>query len=154
METRVRMTARQAWSVLAACTIFTLVACSEKPKEGVQGPAGPQGAQGPQGAIGPQGPQGVAGPQGIAGPPGPPGEKGEPGAPGPRGEKGEPGPAGPAGPPGPPAGSAGGPVLRVVTGTGSLTCNADEVLVSMVCAEGANEARQCTGAVHGLCAQK
>src|ERR1700756_382590 len=150
-----RMHSHRGKALHLAIFVFCAVglgACSDKPKEGAQGPAGPQGAQGPQGPIGPQGPQGSAGPQGIAGPPGPAGEKGEPGPAGPRGEKGEPGQLGL---PGPATDQrAAGPVLRVITGSAPISCRDDEVLVSRVCESGAETNGQCSGPVNGLCAKK
>jgi hypothetical protein len=139
---------------LALIAVLTLSACGDKPKEGAQGPAGPQGVQGPQGPIGPQGPQGGAGPQGIAGPAGPPGEKGDSGTPGPQGPRGEKGEPGAAGLPVEQRNRPSGPVLRVVTGTGTLTCGDDEVLVSRACAEGTDVDGRCGGPVNGLCAKK
>jgi hypothetical protein len=44
--------------------------------------------------------------------------------------------------------------LRVVTGTGTLTCGDDEVLVSLICTDGTNVDGRCSGAVNGLCAKK
>jgi|SRR5450759_273645 hypothetical protein len=89
-----------------------------------------QPAPGPQG---PPGPQGAAGPQGPAGPSGPVG---------PPGPKGEPGPA---------------QALRMVTGTDTVACAADEALVSLVCASGATDGTKCTTpgtAATGLCMRK
>lgn len=94
---------------------FLLAGCFEGP----QGPAGAQGPKGDQGAAGAAGP---AGPQGAIGPAGP---KGDTGA------KGDAGPAGPA-----------NNKFRVVTldaaacGTSgcTVTCNANEVIVSALCA--------------------
>jgi collagen triple helix repeat protein len=111
------------------------------------------------------GPQGQ---QGQAGPPGPAGQKGEAGPAGPAGQKGEAGPAGPAGPQGPqgvqgsqgqagPAGPAGSSPLRVVTSSsGPITCNDNEVLVSLVCSLGAPDGAACAaGSVAtGLCSRK
>jgi len=94
---------------------------------GAQGPAGPAGAQGPQGPAGPAGAQGPQGPAGPAGPPGP---------------KGDTGPA---------------TALRAVTGTGTVRCGDDEVLVSLVCASGALDGNKCATAdtaATGLCIRK
>src|SRR6516225_7032558 len=68
---------------------------------------------------GPQGPQGQAGP---------PGEKGA------KGDQGPPGLAGSAG-------SAG---LRIVSGEGTVSCNDDEALVSVVCSAGAPDGAGCS----------
>jgi hypothetical protein len=89
---------------------------------------------------GPQGPQGQAGPAGEKG------EKGDQGPPGPKGDQGLPGPAGFAG-------SAG---LRIVSGEGTVSCNDDEVLVSVVCSAGAPDgARSSAGnTTTGLCMRK
>ena len=86
---------------LFAITAMLSVAGCGQPTPGPQGAAGPAG---PQGGQGPVGPAGAQGPQGPAGPPGP---------------------AGPQGERGPAAG------LRVVTGTGTVTCGNDETLVSL-----------------------
>jgi Collagen triple helix repeat (20 copies) len=83
---------------------------------------------------GPQGPQGQAGP---------PGEKGA------KGEQGPPGPAGSAGSPG----STG---LRIVSGEGTVSCNDDEALVSVVCSAGAPDGAKCSAGspATGLCMRK
>jgi collagen triple helix repeat protein len=101
---------------------------------GCSGPQGPQGQAGPPGEKGEAGPAGPAGPKGDAGPAGPPGEKGEAG----------------------PAGNAGSAGLRVVSGDKSVSCNDDEVLVSLVCSAGAPDGPQCPAAstATGLCAHK
>jgi hypothetical protein len=88
---------------------------------------------------------GPQGPQGQAGPPGEKGEKGDQGPPGPKGDKGPPGPAGSAG-------SAG---LRIVRGERTVSCNDDEVLVSVVCSAGAPDGAGCSaGSTTGLCMHK
>jgi len=89
---------------------------------------------------GPQGPQGHAGA---------PGEKGEAGPAGPMGPKGDEGPPGPMGPPG----TAG---LRIVSGEKTVSCNEDEVLVSVVCSAGAPDGAECPAAstTTGLCMRK
>jgi Collagen triple helix repeat (20 copies) len=95
-------------------TAFLLAGCFEGP----QGPIGPPGARGPEGDAGAAGPAGPKGEAGIAGPKGEPGPKGDQGAPG---------------------ASAG---LRIVilgasdcsAGGCTVTCNADEVIASAVCA--------------------
>jgi hypothetical protein len=84
---------------------------------------GQVGPQGPQGPVGPAGPQGPQGPQGIAG------------VAGPKGDTGQQGPVGPQGP-----GGVSG--LRVVAGE-DITCNQDEVLVSIVCASGSPDGARC-----------
>ena len=95
------------------------------------------------GCSGPQGPQGQAGP---------PGEKGEAGPAGPAGPQGDAGPPGPMGP----SGSAGTAGLRIVSGEKSVSCNDDEVLVSLVCSTGAPDGPQCPAAstTTGLCMHK
>jgi hypothetical protein len=80
--------------------------------------------------------QGQQGPKGVQGPPGPQGAKGD------------------QGPPGPPGG---GPAFRVVTGTGSVRCADNEVLVSLICARGATAGERCAvpvAAATGLCVSK
>ena len=98
---------------------------------------GCSGPQGPQGQAGPQGEKGAAGPKGDPGPPGPPGA---PGSTGPMGALGS-------------SGSAG---FRIVTGTKSVACNADEVLVSIVCSRGAPNGNRCPASTTttGLCMHK
>ena len=98
------------------------------------------------GCSGPQGPQGQAGP---------PGEKGEAGPAGPKGDAGPAGPKGDQGPPGA-AGSAGSAGLRIVSGERTVSCNDDEVLVSVVCSAGAPDGAGCSagGATTGLCMRK
>ena len=83
---------------------------------------------------GPQGPQGQAGP---------PGEKGA------KGDQGLPGPAGSAG-------SAGTAGLRMVSGEGTVSCNDDEVLVSVFCSVGAPDGAGCSAGstATGLCMRK
>ena len=95
---------------------------------GCEGPPGSQGSAGPAGQKGEKGDKGDIGPQGVAGPAGPKGDKGD-------------------------AGSAG---LRMVTGTGSVTCADTEVLVSLVCASGAPDGAKCSagGPATGLCMRK
>lgn len=152
-------------TIAAIATTLCLVGCGQ-PGPGPQGPAGPQGAQGPQGPTGPQGAAGErgetgpAGPQGSVGPQGPQGEAGKQGPAGPAGERGPPGPQGAAGPPAPPGppGPKGDPgpaaTLHVVTGTGSVGCADNEVLVSLICASGATDGPKCAApdsAAVGLC---
>ena len=90
---------------------------------------------------------GPQGPQGQAGRPGEKGEKGDQGPPGPKGDQGLPGPAG----------SAGSTGLRIVTGEGTVSCNDDEVLVSVVCSTGAPDGARCSAGskqTTGLCMRK
>jgi|307.fasta_scaffold510965_1 hypothetical protein len=112
-----------------ALATFLLVACS--------------GPQGPQGQAGPPGEKGAKGDQG------PPGAKGDQGPPGPKGDQGPPGVAGSAGS----AGSAG---LRIVSGEGTVSCNDDEALVSVVCSAGAPDGAGCSAGstTTGLCMRK
>jgi len=112
-----------------ALAIFLLVACS--------------GPQGPQGQAGPPGEKGAKGDQG------PPGAKGDQGPPGPKGDQGPPGVAGSAGS----AGSAG---LRIVSREGTVSCNDDEVLVSVVCSAGTPDGAGCSAGstTTGLCMRK
>jgi hypothetical protein len=92
------------------------------------------------------GPQGS---QGQAGPPGEKGAKGDQGPPGPTGAKGDQGPPGPAGS----AGSAG---LRIVSGQKTISCNDDEMLVSVFCSAGALDGAECSAGITatGLCMRK
>ena len=117
--------------------IMTLaVAGCGQPASGPQGPAGPGGAEGPQGPAGPPGAQGPQGPAGSPGAQGPQGPAGPPGL------KGEPGSA---------------QALRVVTGTDTVRCADDEVLISLVCASGATDGTKCATpgtAATGLCMRK
>ena len=102
-----------------------------------EGPKGDKGDTGPTGIAGPMGPTGAAGPPGPAGPKGDKGDKGD------RGEKGDAGAPAPAS-------------FRVVHGTESVSCNADEELVSLLCAIGGTDGQKCqapAGAI-GLCARK
>ena len=128
--------------------------------EGPQGPAGPPGAQGPQGPAGPggkEGPQGPAGPGGAEGPQGPAGPPGAQGPQGPAGPPGAQGPQGPSGPPGPKGEPGSAQALRVLTGTDTVRCADDEVLISMVCASGATDGTKCATpgtAATGLCMRK
>jgi len=113
---------------------------------------GPQGSQGPKGDPGSQGERGALGPAGPAGPKGDPGSRGDPGS------KGEPGPKGDQGPPGEvgPRGLMGTTGLRIVTGEKKITCDDDEVLVSIVCSAGAADGPRCPNAktITGLCMHK
>src|ERR1700709_2533600 len=115
-------------AVMLVGASLSLAACGKAPgprgDPGSQGPAGPQGAQGIQGVAGSQGQTGAQGPQG---PQGAPGEKGG------KGEKGD-------------KGDAGTPV-RVVQADGPVSCEANEILVSIVCPSGgAPDGAKCTTA--------
>ena|SRR6516164_6260515 len=92
---------------------------------------------------------GPQGPQGQTGAPGEKGAKGDQGPPGPMGPKGDQGPPGPAG-------SAGTAGLRIVSGEKTVSCNEDEVLVSVVCSAGAPDGAECpaAGTTTGLCMRK
>jgi len=155
---------------------IALAGCFEGPK-GDKGDAGPAGIAGIAGPTGPSGPAGAKGDKGDTGPAGVAGQAGPTGAAGPRGDKGDKGDrgeagavgiAGPAGPPGPRGdkgekgdkGDAGAPApvsYRVVQGSGdSVSCNANEELVSLVCNEGSPNGHKCAtaaGAI-GLCVRK
>ena len=98
---------------------------------------------------------GPQGPQGQAGPPGEKGAKGDQGPPGAKGDQGPPGAKGDQGPPGL-AGSAGSAGLRIVSGEGTVSCNDDEVLVSVVCSAGAPDGAGCSAGstTTGLCMRK
>jgi hypothetical protein len=102
-------------------------AAGPKGDTGAQGPAGPQGAQGVQGVPGPQGQQGLQGPQGT---------------PGPKGDKGDVGSAGSA--------------IRSVQADGSVSCEPNEILVSVYCpGGGAPDGAKCgTTPTIGLCLGK
>ena len=120
--------------LLAVGTALTLAACGRDPgpkgDPGPQGPAGPQGAQGVQGVPGTQGPAGAQGPQG---PQGKPGDKGD------KGDKGET-----------------GANLRSVQADGTVSCEANENLVSVFCpGGGAPDGAKCgTTPTIGLCLRK
>lgn len=104
-----------------------------------------EGKMGPPGPVGPQGPQGVIGPIGRQGP------VGERGNVGPAGAEGPPGPPGPKGDSGPAA------AFHIVTGTDSVRCSDDEVLVSLVCERGAPDGAKCATSgttATGLCIRK
>jgi hypothetical protein len=117
---------------------LTLGACGRDP--GPPGPKGDAGAQGPAGPQGAHGVQGVPGAQGQAGPQGPQGPQGAPGA---KGDKGD-------------AGAAGASALRSVQADGTVSCDADETLVSAFCpAGGAPDGAKCgTTPTIGLCLKK
>src|ERR1700726_733653 len=101
--------------VLVVGLAHSLAACGRDPgpkgDPGPQGPAGPQGTQGEQGIPGAQGQAGAQGPQG---PQGAPGEKGD------KGEKGD----------------AATVNVRAVQDDGSISCEANETLVSVFCPSG------------------
>jgi hypothetical protein len=121
--------------LLAVGLSLCLAGCGRDPgpkgDPGPQGPAGPQGAQGIQGVAGVQGPAGAQGPQG---PQGTPGEKGD------KGEKGEPAAVN----------------VRAVQADGSVSCEANETLVSVFCPSGgASDGAKCaTSPTVGLCLKK
>ena len=118
--------------LLAVGLSFTLAACGRDPgpkgDPGAQGPAGPQGAQGIQGVAGVQGPAGAQGPQGPQGTPGDKGEKGE----------------------------AAAVNVRAIQADGSVSCEANETLVSVFCPSGgaADGAKCGTSPTVGLCLKK
>jgi hypothetical protein len=130
----------KVFPVLLIGISLSLAACSKDPgpkgDPGPQGPAGPQGAQGIQGVPGPQG---QAGPQGPQGPQGAPAEKGAKGDRGDKGDKGD---------------SASN--LRTVQADTSVSCESDEVLVSVFCPSGgAPDGAKCSVApTIGLCMKK
>ena len=115
---------------------FLLAGCFEGP-QGPAGAAGPQGPKGDAGVAGPAGPMGPPGAKGDTGPAGPMGAMGPAGPKGDKGDKGDAGAKGDAGPAGP-----AGNKFRVVTlgaaacGTSgcTVTCNANEVIASALCA--------------------
>lgn len=131
--------------VFVAAIALALAGCGRDPgpkgDPGPQGPAGPQGAQGIQGIPGPQGQPGAQGAQGAQGVPGPKGDKGDKGD---RGEKGDKGDKGETA------------NLRAVEGDTSVSCEASEVLVSVVCPSGgAPDGARCAAApTVGLCLKK
>jgi Collagen triple helix repeat (20 copies) len=117
--------------VAAIGMALALAGCGKEP-----GPAGPKGEAGAQGPAGPQGAQGG---QGV---PGPQGQQGPQGTPGPKGDKGEAEPAGPG--------------IRSVQADGSVSCEANETLVSVFCpVGGAPDGAKCgTTPTLGLCLRK
>jgi collagen triple helix repeat protein len=118
--------------LLAVGLSLSLAACGRDPgpkgDPGAQGPAGPQGAQGIQGVAGVQGPTGAQGPQGPQGTPGEKGEKGE----------------------------AAAVSVRAIQADGSVSCEANETLVSVFCPSGgaADGAKCGTSPTVGLCLKK
>jgi len=129
-------------SIVVIGLALTLGACGRDP--GPAGPKGDTGAQGPAGPQGAQGIQGVAGAQGQPGPQGPQGPQGAPGDKGPAGEKGDAGEAAPAG------------LRSVQIENGTVSCEANETLVSVFCpAGGAPDGAKCgTSPTVGLCLKK
>jgi hypothetical protein len=126
---------RKLLSMSVVVAALAVAGCNE----GKMGPPGPVGPQGPQGVIGPIGRQGPVGERGNVGPAGAEGPQGPPGAPGPKGD------------PGPTA------AFHVVTGTDSVRCSDDEVLVSFVCERGAADGAKCATSgttATGLCIRK
>jgi hypothetical protein len=117
--------------LLAVGLALTLAACGRDPgpkgDPGPQGPAGPQGAQGIQGVPGTQGPVGAQGPQGPQGKSGEKGDKGDTGA-----------------------------NLRSVQADGTVSCEANETLVSVFCpGGGVSDGAKCgTAPTVGLCLRK
>jgi hypothetical protein len=115
---------------------------------------GAQGAAGDKGEAGPPGPQGRIGPKAHRVNRVPKDQRVLPASaanPGPQGPAGPPVPAGPPGPKGDPGPAT---TFRVVTGTGSVRCGDDELLVSFVCASGATDGAKCAAsdaAATGLC---
>jgi hypothetical protein len=111
---------------------LTLSGCGRDPgpkgETGPQGPAGPQGAQGVQGVPGVQGQAGAQGPQG---PQGAPGEKGA-------------------------KGDAASLNARAVQGDNTVSCDANETLVSVFCPSGgAPDGAKCaTSPAVGMCLGK
>ena len=130
--------------ILVVGIALSLAACGRDPgpkgDTGPQGPAGPQGAQGAQGVPGAQGQPGAQGPQGPQGAPGKNGEKGENGEKGDKGDKGD-------------AASAN---IRSVQADGPVTCESNEILVSVFCPSGGvPDGAKCGAApTVGLCLRK
>jgi hypothetical protein len=128
----------KAFAVILVGISLSLAACGKDPgpkgDPGPQGPAGPQGAQGLQGVPGTQGPAGAQGPQGPQGSAGDKGEKGD------KGDKGDPGATN----------------IRTVQADGVVSCEANEVLVSVFCPSGgaADGARCGSNPTVGLCLKK
>jgi len=128
----------KAFAVILVGISLSLAACGKdtgpKGDPGPQGPAGPQGAQGVQGVPGTQGPAGAQGPQGPQGSAGDKGEKGD------KGDKGDPGATN----------------IRAVQADGVVSCEANEVLVSVFCPSGgaADGARCGSNPTVGLCLKK
>jgi len=119
-------------AVLVVGVALSLAACGRDP--GPKGDTGPQGPSGPQGA---QGVQGVPGAQGQAGPQGPQGPQG---APGEKGAKND----------------AATLNARAVQGDTTVSCDANETLVSVFCPSGgAPDGAKCaTPPAVGMCLGK
>ncbi|MBC7576805.1 hypothetical protein [Tardiphaga sp.] len=124
--------------ILAIGVALMLAGCGRDP--GPAGPKGDVGAQGPAGPQGAQGVQGIPGVQGQAGAQGPQGPQGAPGTPGEKGDKGEAAPV----------------TLRAVQADGSVSCEANETLVSLFCPSGGvPDGMKCaTSPTVGLCLKK
>ena len=124
-------------AVFLTALAVSLAGCGRDP--GPPGPKGDAGIQGPAGSQGPQGIQGVAGAQGQPGPQGPQGPQGAPGEKGPKGDRGD---------------SAAN--LRAVQTDGAVSCESNELLVSVFCPSGgASEGAKCaTAPTIGLCLRK
>jgi hypothetical protein len=126
---------RKLLNISVVAISLAVAACNE----GKMGPPGPIGPQGPQGVIGPAGRQGPVGERGNVGPAGAEGPQGPPGPPGAKGDPGSPG------------------AFHVVTGTDTVRCSDDEVLVSLMCESGAPDGAKCATAgtaATGLCLRK
>lgn len=109
---------RKSGLFLALASLLLLTGCFEGP-QGPSGQIGPTGPQGPQGMTGQRGTDGARGELGPVGPQGPQGLQG------PKGDRGEPSSATLAN-------------IRLVQDSGdTLTCNAEEVLASVICSDGA-----------------
>ena len=109
---------------IALASLLLLTGCFEGP-QGVPGQVGPAGPQGPQGTTGQRGADGTRGELGPIGPPGPIGPQGPAGTQGPKGDRGEQAPPGTVN-------------IRLVQENGdALSCGPDEILASVLCADGA-----------------
>jgi len=131
----------RVFPIFVVCAALSLAACGRDP--GPKGEAGPQGAAGAQGIQGIPGAQGVAGAQGIPGAQGPQGPQGAPGEKGEKGDKGE-------------NNDTATIKLGAVQSDGSVTCEANETLVSVFCPSGgAPDGAKCgTAPTVGLCLRK
>src|ERR1700730_3991956 len=105
-------------SIVVIGVAILLSSCGKDP--GPAGPKGEAGAQGPAGPQGAQGVQGIPGAQGQAGAQGPQGPQGAPGEKGDTGEKGD----------------AATVNVRAGQADGSISCEANETLVSVFCPSG------------------
>ena len=126
-----RLAVEGLWPSLRGLPESQSVGQGWRPGSAVETPTPPveAAAAAPQGPRGEPGAQGVPGPKGDAGPPG---AKGEAGATGPKGDTGPPGPKGDSS-------GEGGPALRVLRGSASNSCHADETLISAYCVSAATE---------------